>query len=94
MTETNEKPEEKQEKVEEKASEKKEVQGQPVIPEKKAKPIELKICSTCKKDSTNEEGTVDFPCPACGQAIIVRCPHCRSIAAPYTCPKCGFIGPN
>ena len=71
-----------------------EIQGQPVVQEKPIKPIEKKICSTCKKDSTNEEGTVEFECPACHGTHIVRCRHCKSIAAPYKCSKCGFIGPN
>ncbi|MBW2992221.1 RNA-binding protein [Candidatus Woesearchaeota archaeon] len=53
-----------------------------------------KICSSCKKDVTNDAGTTTFLCPKCGKTEIVRCKHCREIAAKYTCPECGFNGPN
>ncbi len=43
---------------------------------------------------TNQGGTVEFDCPNCGKYKIVRCGHCREIAAKYTCPNCNFTGPN
>ena len=52
------------------------------------------ICVSCKKKITNDAGTAKFPCPACAKETIVRCKHCREIAAKYTCPECGFSGPN
>ncbi|MBW3015110.1 DUF1610 domain-containing protein [Candidatus Woesearchaeota archaeon] len=51
-------------------------------------------CTSCKKKITNESGSVTFKCPKCGKSNIVRCKHCRQIVAPYTCPECGFRGPN
>ena len=52
------------------------------------------ICMSCKKQVTNETGSVKFMCPNCGKYEIVRCNHCRKIAAKYKCPECGFEGPN
>ncbi len=52
------------------------------------------ICISCKRKITNIEGSVKFPCPNCGKAEIIRCGECRKIAAKYTCPECGFTGPN
>ena len=52
------------------------------------------ICSSCKKDITNDVGSVKFKCPSCGKTEIVRCQKCRKIAANYKCAECGFIGPN
>ena len=52
------------------------------------------ICSSCNKRMTNKEGVAVFKCPNCGKAEIVRCKHCREIAAMYKCPECGFTGPN
>jgi len=54
---------------------------------------ELK-CSSCKKRSANSTGTTVFKCPSCSEADIVRCKHCREIAAKYICPNCKFTGPN
>jgi predicted RNA-binding Zn-ribbon protein involved in translation (DUF1610 family) len=51
-------------------------------------------CLSCKKQVTNEAGSVKFMCPNCGKYEIVRCNHCRKIAAKYKCPECGFEGPN
>ena len=51
------------------------------------------ICTSCKKRITNDPGTVKFKCPECGTEIV-RCSHCREVAAKYKCPKCGFEGPN
>jgi len=52
------------------------------------------VCNSCKKDLLNDKGSVVFLCPQCEKAEIVRCNHCRKIAAKYTCPSCGFTGPN
>jgi len=53
-----------------------------------------KKCISCKKDVTNDAGTAEFLCPNCGKYNLIRCKHCREIAAKYTCPECGFNGPN
>ncbi|MFO7711339.1 MAG: zinc finger domain-containing protein [Candidatus Woesearchaeota archaeon] len=53
-----------------------------------------KTCISCKKDITNDEGSVIFMCPGCNKYEVVRCKHCRQIVAKYECPECGFIGPN
>jgi predicted RNA-binding Zn-ribbon protein involved in translation (DUF1610 family) len=53
-----------------------------------------KVCISCKKRITNDNGSVIFNCPNCGKTEIVRCSKCRKIAAKYTCPECGFTGPN
>lgn len=50
-------------------------------------------CISCKKTITGT-GTARFKCPKCGKYEIVRCEHCRDIVVKYTCPECGFIGPN
>ncbi len=55
--------------------------------------MEELTCSSCKKKITNITGSVRFPCPKCGEHEIIRCGHCRSISAPYTCPGCQFEGP-
>ncbi|MDP7141339.1 MAG: zinc finger domain-containing protein [Candidatus Woesearchaeota archaeon] len=52
------------------------------------------ICTSCKKRVTNQPGTAKFNCPSCGKTEIVRCKHCREIAAKYTCHSCDFTGPN
>ncbi len=54
--------------------------------------LELK-CTTCKRNVIAEEGWVKFPCPNCGETIIVRCSQCRRLSNPYKCEKCGFEGP-
>jgi predicted RNA-binding Zn-ribbon protein involved in translation (DUF1610 family) len=56
--------------------------------------MEELICTSCNKRVTNDPGTVVFKCPNCGEAVIVRCSHCREVVAKYKCPKCGFEGPN
>jgi predicted RNA-binding Zn-ribbon protein involved in translation (DUF1610 family) len=53
-----------------------------------------KNCISCKRDITNDAGTISFLCPKCGKYSIIRCRHCREIAAKYTCPECKFSGPN
>lgn len=52
------------------------------------------VCSSCKTKLTNLKGSTRFMCPSCGKYEIVRCAHCREIAARYTCPSCSFSGPN
>ena len=52
------------------------------------------VCSSCKKRLTNDVGSVILNCPKCGKGKITRCKHCRQIAVKYTCPECGFEGPN
>jgi len=56
--------------------------------------MEKAKCSSCKKALTNVSGSVSFVCPNCGKQTIVRCRHCREIAAKFVCPECGFEGPN
>lgn len=53
-----------------------------------------KICSSCKTKISSIGGGASFRCPNCNEAEIIRCKHCRQIAARYTCGKCGFSGPN
>lgn len=55
---------------------------------------EKKVCTSCKKEITNDKGNVEFNCPSCLKQKIVRCKHCREIAAKFKCPVCGFEGPN
>lgn len=57
--------------------------------------MEVKVvCNSCKKVLTNRGGTARFLCPQCGKTEIVRCAHCRKIAAKYVCVECNFEGPN
>ncbi|RJQ20559.1 RNA-binding protein [Candidatus Woesearchaeota archaeon] len=51
-------------------------------------------CITCKTQATGQRGIAKFDCPACLKHQIIRCARCREIAAKYTCPACGFEGPN
>jgi len=53
-----------------------------------------KVCSTCKRKVTSDEGAVTFACPRCGKEHITRCTHCRKLATRYRCSKCDFFGPN
>lgn len=43
---------------------------------------------------TNDTGATSFPCPSCAKATIYRTLNSREICVKYTCPECGFIGPN
>jgi len=43
---------------------------------------------------TNEFGSVTFLCPKCGKYEIKRTKNERQIVRKYTCPGCGFTGPN
>lgn len=53
-----------------------------------------KKCSSCNKQVTNLSGTIEFKCPKCLDANIIRCKDCRKLASKYACKKCGFVGPN
>jgi LSD1 subclass zinc finger protein len=52
------------------------------------------VCSSCKTPLANTKGSIKFACPQCSKTELHRCAHCRTIAATYTCPECGFSGPN
>lgn len=56
--------------------------------------MEKQLCISCKKEITNQPGSVKFKCPNCGKTDIIRCKHCREIVSKYKCPNCQFIGPN
>ncbi|MDO8634045.1 MAG: zinc finger domain-containing protein [archaeon] len=51
----------------------------------------MKTCTTC--NSVISGKFVEFKCPQCGQASIVRCSHCRTTSKSYSCPECSFGGP-
>lgn len=51
-------------------------------------------CISCKTKITNLKGSAKFLCPQCRKYEIIRCEDCRKIVAKYTCPLCGFTGPN
>ncbi len=51
------------------------------------------VCSSCHRIIPPHEHGTAFPCPNCGQVIIVRCRKCRKLGVPYVCPNCGFRGP-
>ena len=68
------------------------------MPKKKKEDIELVkkelVCTSCHAKLTNLKGSTKFMCPSCGKFEIIRCKHCREIAARYTCGNCSFSGPN
>ncbi|MGC8587298.1 MAG: zinc finger domain-containing protein [Candidatus Micrarchaeia archaeon] len=49
-----------------------------------------KTCISCGRLTKDY---VEFKCPNCGKANIVRCSHCRETYVRYKCPECGFEGP-
>ena len=51
-------------------------------------------CSSTGNKIVNDAGSVKFNCPKCGKSTIIRSGHARTIVAKYTCPECGFEGPN
>ncbi len=53
-----------------------------------------KKCISTNIRITNDQGSTTFLCPSCGKHEIVRSRHAREIVAKYTCPQCGFTGPN
>ncbi|MCS4541675.1 MAG: zinc finger domain-containing protein [Euryarchaeota archaeon] len=50
-----------------------------------------KICTSC--GGNLDLGSIEFPCPNCGDVIIVRCSRCRQVSNRYKCVKCQFSGP-
>ncbi len=56
--------------------------------------MEAKKSTATGTSVVNDKGSVSFPCPACGEAEIVRTKSERQNVVKYTCPKCGFTGPN
>ena len=40
------------------------------------------------------DSSVNFKCPNCLKAHIVRNRHERAAGIKYTCGQCGFTGPN
>ena len=56
--------------------------------------LHVKKDSTSKVSVMNNTGNAVFLCPACGKHEIVRTAAMRKICAKYTCPGCGFEGPN
>lgn len=54
----------------------------------------MKYDSSTNKSIANDVGSVQFPCPQCGEEMIVRSKNARQIVTKYTCSKCGFEGPN
>jgi len=52
-----------------------------------------KICTSCKSIIAPTENYSEFPCPKCGETIIVRCSKCKVLVNEYVCEKCGFRGP-
>jgi len=53
-----------------------------------------KKCLSMNVRITNNKGSVTFNCPKCSDFEIVRSKNARQIVSKYTCPKCGFTGPN
>ncbi|MEK6983848.1 MAG: zinc finger domain-containing protein [Nanoarchaeota archaeon] len=56
--------------------------------------VKQALCSSCKKRISNTIGSTRFMCPRCTKIEIIRCNHCRRIAAKYKCSECEFEGPN
>ncbi len=50
----------------------------------------MKSCSSCGSGTSDY---VEFACPSCGKAKVVRCKKCRENENPYKCKDCGFEGP-
>ena len=50
-------------------------------------------CTTCGVNLVGQDKFVKFKCPACGEAVIIRCYQCKANANEYECEKCNFIGP-
>ncbi|MEM2094798.1 MAG: zinc finger domain-containing protein [Candidatus Bathyarchaeia archaeon] len=50
-------------------------------------------CIWCGHIIMPKEKAVKFHCPSCGEFLLWRCERCRTLARPYKCPKCGFVGP-
>ena len=56
--------------------------------------MENKVCISTKKRVDNDAGSVEFKCPSCNNYTIIRSSNARKAALKYTCPACGFRGPN
>lgn len=56
--------------------------------------VSEKVCDATKVKITNDTGNVRFMCPSCGKSEIIRSKKARELAIKYTCPSCGFEGPN
>ncbi len=56
--------------------------------------MEPKVCSATKKRIDNDPGAITILCPACSKYEITRSSFARVNAIKFTCPGCGFIGPN
>jgi len=56
--------------------------------------MKKEACISCGKETINMRGTARFLCPNCSKTEMIRCSHCREVAAKYTCSSCGFLGPN
>ena len=54
---------------------------------------EVMRCISCGRRIEAESFWVEFDCPKCGKAKIIRCEKCKRMINPYECPKCGFRGP-
>ena len=52
------------------------------------------VCISTQKSIVNDPGAVVFVCPQCSKHKIVRSTYARKNAIGYTCPACGFTGPN
>ena len=50
-------------------------------------------CSSCGTRIENQKNWVEFDCPNCSKAIIIRCEKCRTLMNVYECPNCKYRGP-
>lgn len=50
--------------------------------------------STLGNTTANTPGSVRFLCPHCQKTDIIRTRNERETVARFTCPGCGFTGPN
>ncbi len=55
---------------------------------------QVKKCLSMNKRIDNDPGAATFKCPKCSDYEIVRSTFARENAIKYTCPSCGFVGPN
>lgn len=55
--------------------------------------VDRKICSTCGTHVMAKDNFVEFDCPDCGKAKIIRCKTCKNLSNKYACTDCGFVGP-
>ncbi|MEE9323130.1 MAG: zinc finger domain-containing protein [Candidatus Aenigmarchaeota archaeon] len=50
-------------------------------------------CTSCGIKIETQKNWVQFDCPSCRKAEIIRCERCRRLVNTYECPSCKFIGP-